>query len=76
MSSVGKTADLLILSPWDLNKLGLKVVHPFSCLLQVLFHPFTFAFVITIHLDCDHLGVTINNHNCGPYYFSEIQSYH
>ena len=63
---------LLVLFPWDLNKLGLKVAYLLPYLLQVFLHSFNFAFVVTIHLTCDHLRITINNHTCGSCCFGEI----
>ena len=67
---------MLIFSSRDLDDLGLHVVHLSPYLLQVLLHPFAFAFVVPLHLVGDDLRVTVKNHACDPYYFGEIKSYH
>ena len=63
---------LLILFPKDLNKLGLKLAHPFPYLLQVFLLSFPFAFVVIVHLTCDHLRIAVHNHTRGSYSFGEI----
>ena len=67
---------LLVLFHGDLNKLGLKLAHPFPYLLQVFLHSFPFAFEVIVHLARDHLRVVVHNHTHGPCGFGEIQSYH
>ena len=56
---------LLILLPWDLNKLRLKVICLLLHLLQILLHPFTLALIVVIYLTCDYLRVAVDDHICG-----------
>ena len=63
---------MLVLLPWDWNKLHLKVVYPILHLLKVLFYPFAFALIVTINLIGDYLRVAIYYHICGSCCFGEI----
>ena len=60
---------MLILLPWDLNKLCLKVVYPILHLFKILLHPFVFALIVIVTLTGDYLRVAIHYHICGSYYF-------
>ena len=63
---------LLVLLPWDLNKLRLEITCPFLHLLQVLLHPFALALVVAVYLTCDYLRVVIHDHIRGYCYFGKI----
>ena len=68
--------SMLVLLPWDLNKLCLKVVYPILHLLKVLLHPFALALIVAINLISDYLSVAIYYHIHGFFYFGKIQPYY
>ena len=53
---------MLILLPWDLNKLHLEVVNSILHMLEVLLHPFVLAFIVPINLTSYYLGIAVHNH--------------
>jgi len=61
---------MLVLLPWDLNKLCLKVIYPILHLLEVLLHPFAFVLIATINLIGDYLRIAIHYHIRDSYCFS------
>ena len=60
---------MLILFPWDLNKLRLEPVHSSLHLLKVLLHPFALAFIVANNLTGDYLRVAIYDYIHGSYCF-------
>ena len=64
---------MLVLFPWDLNKLHLEVVNLILYLLKVILHPFVFAFIVTVNLVDYYLGIAVYDHTFSSCRLSEIQ---
>ena len=52
---------MLVLLPWDLNKLYSEATNSILHLLEVLLHPFILAFIVAINLTGYYLGIAVYN---------------
>ena len=66
-------AGVLVLLPWYLNKLRLKVVNSILHLLKILLHLFVLAFIVAIDLASYYLGIAVHDHICSSCHLGEIQ---
>ena len=50
---------MLVLHPWNLNKLYLEAANLSLLLLKILLHPFTLALIVAINLTSYYLGIVV-----------------
>ena len=65
--------SVLILFPWDLNKLHLDVINSILYLLKVFLHPFVLTLIVAINLADYYLGIAVYDHIFSPCCLGEIQ---
>ena len=64
---------MLVLFPWDLNKLYSKAANSILYLLEVLLHPFILAFIVAINLTGYYLRITIYDQIFNSYCLGKVQ---